>query len=114
VRGALPPPPQEPSWRNALYHRDSFASFHQNRRRLHHEELHKLYSSPDIVRAIKSRRMGLAEHVARMGEMRNAYNFLVGNSEGKRPLGRPDVDGKITLEWILGNRVGGCGLYVSD
>ncbi|KAJ4434404.1 hypothetical protein ANN_22965 [Periplaneta americana] len=58
-------------------------------RKLHNAELHALYSSPDIIRNIKSRRLRWAGHVARMGESRNAYRVLVGRSEGKRPLGRP-------------------------
>jgi hypothetical protein len=58
-------------------------------RKLHNDELHDLYSSPNIVRVIKSRRMRWAGHVARMGEGRNAYRVLVGRPEGKRPLGRP-------------------------
>jgi hypothetical protein len=58
-------------------------------RKLHNGELHNLYSSPDIIRQIKSRRMRWAGHVARMGEGRNVYRVLVGKSEGKRPLGRP-------------------------
>ncbi|KAJ4449179.1 hypothetical protein ANN_00575 [Periplaneta americana] len=58
-------------------------------RKLHNAELHALYSSPDIIRNIKSRRLRWAEHVARMGESRNAYRVLVGRPEGKRPLGRP-------------------------
>ena len=58
-------------------------------RRLHNEELNDLYSSPNIVRVIKSRRMRWASHVARMGEERGAYRVLVGKLEGKRPLGRP-------------------------
>jgi hypothetical protein len=57
-------------------------------RKLHNEDLHNLYSSPSIVRIIKSRRMRWAEHVARMGEKRNVYRLLVGKPEGKRPLGR--------------------------
>jgi hypothetical protein len=57
-------------------------------RKLHNEELHGLYSSPSIVRVIKARRMRWAGHVARMGEVRGAYNILVGRPEG-RPLGRP-------------------------
>ncbi|KAJ4428645.1 hypothetical protein ANN_25638 [Periplaneta americana] len=59
------------------------------RRKLHNTELHALYSSPDIIRNIKSRRLRWAEHVARMGESRNACRVLVGRPEGKRPLGRP-------------------------
>jgi hypothetical protein len=57
--------------------------------KLHNEELHDLYSSPSIIRIIKSRRMRCAGHVARMGEKRNAYRLFVGKPEGKRPLGRP-------------------------
>jgi hypothetical protein len=57
-------------------------------RKLHNEELHNLYSSPSIIRMIKSRRMRLEGHVPRMGE-RNAYRILVGKPEGKIPLGRP-------------------------
>ena len=48
-----------------------------------------MYSPPNIVRVIKSRRMRWAGHVARMGEVRGVYRFLVGKPEGKRPLGRP-------------------------
>jgi hypothetical protein len=48
-----------------------------------------LYSSPIIIRIIKSRRMRLAGYVARMGEKRNVYRILVGKPEGKRPVGRP-------------------------
>jgi hypothetical protein len=58
-------------------------------RKLHNEELRDLYSSPSIIRIIKSRRMRLAGHVARMGMNRNAYRLLVGKPEGRRPLGRP-------------------------
>ncbi|KAJ4438068.1 hypothetical protein ANN_14007 [Periplaneta americana] len=58
-------------------------------RKLHSAELHALYSSPDIIRNIKSRRLRWAGYVARMGESRNAYRVLVGRPEGKRPLGRP-------------------------
>jgi hypothetical protein len=58
-------------------------------RKLHNEELHNLYTSPSIIRMIKSRRMRGAGHVTRMGEKSNAYRILVGNPEGKRPLGRP-------------------------
>jgi hypothetical protein len=58
-------------------------------RKLHNEELHNLYSSLSILRIIKSRRMRLAGHVARMGEKENVYRLLVRKPEGKRPLGRP-------------------------
>jgi hypothetical protein len=58
-------------------------------RKLHNEELHNLYSSPSIIRNVKSRRMRWAGHVARMREKRNVYRLLVGKPEGKRPLGRP-------------------------
>jgi hypothetical protein len=58
-------------------------------RKLHNEELRDLYSSPNIIRIIKSTRMRWAGLVAGMGEKRNAYRLLVGKPEGKRPLGRP-------------------------
>jgi hypothetical protein len=58
-------------------------------RKLYNEELHNLYSSPSIIRMIKSRRIRWAGQVARMGERRNAYSILVGKPEGRRPLGRP-------------------------
>jgi hypothetical protein len=58
-------------------------------RKMHSKELHDLYSSPSIIRIIKSRRMRWAGHVARMGEKRNAHRLLVGKPEGERPLGRP-------------------------
>jgi hypothetical protein len=58
-------------------------------RKLHNEELHGLYTSPRIVRVIKARRMRWAGHVARMGEVRGAYNILVGRPEERIPLGRP-------------------------
>ena len=58
-------------------------------RRLHNEELNDMYSSPNIVRVIKSRRMRWAGHVVRKGEERGVYRVLVGKPEGRRPLGRP-------------------------
>jgi hypothetical protein len=57
-------------------------------RKLHNEELNNLYSLPSIIRTIKSKRMRLAGHAARMGERRNAHRILVGKPEGKSPLGR--------------------------
>jgi hypothetical protein len=62
-------------------------------RKLYNEELHILYSSPYIIRQIKSRRMKWAGHVACMGEERNVYRVLMGKPEGKGPLGRPREDG---------------------
>jgi hypothetical protein len=59
------------------------------RRKLHNEELHILYSSPNIIRQIRSRRTRWAGHVARMGVERNVYRVLMGKLEGKRRLGRP-------------------------
>jgi hypothetical protein len=70
-------------------------------RKLHNDELHILYSSPNIVRVIKSRRMRWAGHVARMGEGRGVYRVLVGKPEGRRPLGRPRRRWMITLRWTL-------------
>ena len=70
-------------------------------RRLHNEELNDLYSSPNIVRVIKSRRMRWAGHVARMGEERCVYRVLVGKPEGRRPhWGDLGVDG-----WIILGRI---------
>jgi hypothetical protein len=72
-------------------------------RKLHNKELHVLYSSPSIIRVIKARRMRWEGHVARIGEVRGAYNILVVRPEGRRPLGRPRrIDGRITLRWFLG------------
>jgi hypothetical protein len=58
-------------------------------RRLRNKELYALYSSPNIIRVIKSRRLRWTGHVSRMGERRGAYRVLVGKPEGKRPLERP-------------------------
>jgi hypothetical protein len=58
-------------------------------RKLHNEELHNLYSSPSIIRMVKSSRMKWTGHVAQMGEKRNAYGILVGKPEEKRSLGKP-------------------------
>jgi hypothetical protein len=58
-------------------------------RKLHNEVLRDLYSSPSIIRIIKTRRLRWAGHVARMREKRNGYRLLLGRPEGKRPVGRP-------------------------
>jgi hypothetical protein len=77
-------------------------------RKLYCWELRVLYSSPDIIREIKSRRMKWAGHVARMGEGRNLYRVSVGKPEGKRPLERP------RRRWEDGIKMGlweiGCGV----
>jgi hypothetical protein len=70
-------------------------------KKLHIEELHNLYSSPSIIRMIKSITMKWTGHVARMGEKRNAYRILVGKPEGQRPLGRLRRRGWTVLKWIL-------------
>jgi hypothetical protein len=58
-------------------------------RKLHNEQLHELYSSPSIIRMVRSKRMRLAGHIAQTGEKSNPCKILVGKREGKRPLGRP-------------------------
>jgi hypothetical protein len=72
-------------------------------RKLHNEELHILYSSPNIITQIKSKGMRWAGHVARIGEERKVYKILVGKPEGKTPQG---VDGRMGLELILGRFTG--------
>jgi len=86
-------------------------------KKLHNEEFNDLYSSPNIIRVIKSRRMKWARHVARMRKRRGVYRVLVGKPEGKNHLGDPGVDGKITLSWIfrkwdLGVRTGSSFLRI--
>ena len=76
-------------------------------RKLHNEELSSLYSSPNIVRLIKSRRMRWAGHVSQMGEGRGVHKVLVGKPEGKNHWGDQDVDGRIILRWLWGlDRIG--------
>jgi len=76
-------------------------------RKSHNEELNDLYSSPNIVQVIKSRRMSLVEHVARNEERRGVHRVLVGKTEVKRLLGRPrhrwEDDMKLELQKV------GCG-----
>ena len=67
-------------------------------RKLHNEELNDLYSSPNIVQVIKSRRMRWAEHVAHMGEGRGIYRFLVGKPEGRRSRHRWEDNIKMALK----------------
>jgi len=70
-------------------------------RKLHNEELNDLYSSLNIVRVIKSRRMRWAGHVAGLGESRGVHRVLVGKPEGKSHLEDPGIDGRIILRWIF-------------
>jgi hypothetical protein len=78
---------------------------------LYDDELNDLYSSPSIVRVIKSRRMRWAGHVARMGRGEACTGFFMGKPEGKRPLGRPrriwEDNIKMNLQEV---GCGGCGL----
>jgi hypothetical protein len=71
-------------------------------RRLHDEELHNLYASPNIVTTVKSMMMRWTGHVTRMGVMRNAYKITVGKSEAKSHLEDLGIDGKVILEYISG------------
>jgi hypothetical protein len=72
--------------------------------KLHNQELHNLYRLPNAIRIIKLR-MRWAGHVARMGTKRNVYRILMGNTEGKRPLGRPrhrwvnNIKMDLTIGW---------------
>jgi hypothetical protein len=70
-------------------------------RRLHNKELYAVYSSPNIIQVIKSRRLKWAGHVARMGERRGAYRALVGKPVGRNHLEDPVVGGRIILKWIF-------------
>jgi hypothetical protein len=71
-------------------------------RKLYNDKFYSLYSSPNTVRVIISRRMRWAGHVARMGEGRGVYMVLVGRPECKRPLGRPRRRWEVILSWTLG------------
>ena len=70
-------------------------------RKLHNEELNDLYCSPNIVRAIKSRRMRWAGHVARTGRGEVCTGFWLGNLRERDHWGDPDLDGRIILRWIF-------------
>ena len=78
-------------------------------RKLHNEELNDLYSSPNIVRVLKSRRMRWAGHVARMEKRRVVHKVLVGKPEGKRPLGRPRRRWEVNIKMDLQDVGRGCG-----
>jgi hypothetical protein len=78
--------------------------------KLHNEELHNLYSSPDIIRQVKSRRMRWAGHVARTGEEKKMCKVSVGKPDGKRPLGRPRHRWEDGARMDLREIGWGCGL----
>jgi hypothetical protein len=79
-------------------------------RKLHNEELHDLYSSPNIVRVIKSIRMRWAGHVARMGRRGVCIGFWLKNQRERDHWGDPGEDGRIILGWIFRSGLWGCGL----
>jgi len=70
-------------------------------RKRYNEKLKDLYSPPNTVQVIKSRRMRWAGHVAHMGFKRGIYRVLVAKPEGKKHLGEPGIDGRIILSWIF-------------
>ena len=78
-------------------------------RKLHDEELSDLYSLPNIVRVVKSRRMRWAGHVARVGRGEVCTGFWWGNLRKRYRWGDPDVDGRIILRWIFRKWGGGLG-----
>jgi hypothetical protein len=78
-------------------------------RKLHNEKLNDLYSLPNIVRVVKSKRMRWAGHVARMGEERGVHRVLVGKPEGKRPLGRPRCRWEDNIKMVVEEVGGGRG-----
>ena len=69
-------------------------------RKLHNEKISTLYSTPNIIRVIKSR-MSWVGNVARMGEKRGAYRVVVGKPEGRRPLGKPRRSGENNIKMDL-------------
>jgi hypothetical protein len=77
-----------------------------------HNELSDLYSLPNIMRGVKSRRMRWAGHVARMVEGRGVYRVLVGKPEGKRPLGRPRRRWQYNIKMDLQEVGGSCGNWI--
>ena len=79
-------------------------------RRLHNEELYVLYSSPDIIRVIKSRRLRWTGHVVRMGKRKRSYRIFVGKPEAGDNLQELGVDGIIILKWTFVKRFGGVDL----
>jgi hypothetical protein len=81
-------------------------------RELHNKKLNHLYSLPNIVRVVKSRRMRWVRHVARMGEDRGVHRVLVGKPEGKRPLGRPRHRWEDNIKMDLQKVVGGRGHWM--
>jgi hypothetical protein len=101
-RGALPPTLREEHRRDYLLTRIWGPKRNETGdwRKLHNEELHNVYSSPNIIRMIKSSRMRWAGHLASKGK-RNAYTVLVGKPEGKKPVGRPRRRWGIIQKWIL-------------
>jgi hypothetical protein len=83
-------------------------------RKLQNEELNDLYSLPNIVRVVKSRRMRWAGHVSRMGEERGVHRVLVGKPEGKRTLGRPRRKSEDNIKMDLQEVGLGCGDWIES
>ena len=81
-------------------------------RKLHNEELSDMYSLPNIMWVVKSRRMRWAGHIARMGEGKVMHRVLVGKPEGKRPLGRPRYRWEDNIKMDLQEVGGGCGYWM--
>jgi hypothetical protein len=81
-------------------------------RKLNNEELSDLYSLPNIVRVVKSRRLRWVGHVACMGEGRGVHRVLVGKPKGKRPLGRPGLRREDNIKMDIQEVGGGCGHWL--